>query len=475
MTKPTFHITTFGCQMNAADSDWLFRSLTVKGFSPSPVPDEADIHILNTCSVRDKPEQKVYSEIGRIRSVTRNNPNILVCVGGCVAQQAGETLFRRFSQVRLVFGPDGIASAPEAILRLLEEKRLRVSLVEFTDSFAERGLALAPKGPNGAQTVPPAVFVSIMQGCNNFCAYCIVPYVRGRQKSREPEAVLNECASLIERGAAEITLLGQNVNAYGQDGEKNPAKRGAAFRELLYRVGSLPGLKRLRFVTAHPRDMGVDSINAFADIPCLADRLHLPLQSGSDAILKRMGRGYDTAKFLSLVQELRKTRPQIHFSTDIIVGFPGETEEQFEETLHFMETVGFVSSYSFLYSARPGTRAALLPDTLGKKNKLERLSRLQAWQDAFSQKILASLQGDVVQVLLESSAAPKNAAPDGIYRQGREGRGHGVIVRMNPSPEPLRPNLAENWVGKLVPVRITGAGMYGLTGDLQISSCHNLG
>lgn len=450
----TFHITTFGCQMNAADSDWLSRSLVARGFAPAAA-DKASIHILNTCSVRDKPEQKVYSEIGRIRSVTGNSPDILVCVGGCVAQQVGEKLFKRFSQVRLVFGTDGIASAPEAIARLAEAKRLRISLIDFADRFEERDAAL------DGETVPPAAFVNIMQGCDNFCAYCIVPYVRGRQKSRGAEAVLAECASLLERGAKEITLLGQNVNAYGLDLGATPGNGGSAFGDLLYRVAALPGLSRLRFVTPHPKDMGPDMAKAFADIPILAPRLHLPLQSGSDEILRRMGRKYDTARFMELVNELRAARPEMHFSTDIIVGFPGETEEQFQETLAFMERVGFAGSFSFAYSDRPGTRASLLGDKLDKKTKFDRLARLQAWQYAFASDLLARMRGETVRVLLEGEAASKDPLPGAVYWQGREERGHSVIVRMTREAPP------GGWLGETVPVRVTGASMHGLKGDLS--------
>lgn len=435
--------------MNAADSDWLHRSLLERGFVPAALPDAADVHILNTCSVRDKPEQKVYSEIGRIRSVTNNNPDVLVCVGGCVAQQVGDKLFKRFSQVRLVFGTDGLSSAPGAISRLVDEKRLRMSLVDFAESFEERDLALSG-------TVPPSAFVSIMQGCDNFCAYCIVPYVRGRQKSREPEAIIKECAALIEKGAKEITLLGQNVNAYGLDFDAGKE----AFTALLYRIAELPGLLRLRFVTPHPKDMGPGMARAFADLPILAPRLHLPLQSGSDEILRRMGRKYDTARFMELVEELRAARPEMHFSTDIIVGFPGETEEQFEETMAFMEKVGFVGSFSFAYSDRPGTRASLLPGKLEKKTKLERLARLQAWQYSFARNILDSMKGKTVHVLFEGEAVAKDPVPGAVYWQGKDERGHNVIVRMTkPVPE-------SGWLGKLLPVMVTGASMHGLKGDL---------
>lgn len=449
MHDRTFHITTFGCQMNVADSDWLTRSLVARGFTPAP-PDAARVHILNTCSVRDKPEQKVYSEIGRIRSATENNPDILVCVGGCVAQQVGEKLFKRFSQVRLVFGTDGIASAPDAILRLTEQKRLRISLLDFADRYEERGAAV-----NGQ--VAPAAFVSIMQGCDNFCSYCIVPYVRGRQKSREPAAILTECASLLERGAKEITLLGQNVNAYGHDNGLGKE----AFGDLLYRVAELPGLKRLRFITPHPKDMGPDMAKAFKDLPILAPRLHLPLQSGSDEILRRMGRKYDTARFMELVTALREAKPEIHFSTDIIVGFPGETEEQFQETLAFMERVGFVGSFSFAYSDRPGTKASRLLDKLDKETKLERLARLQAWQYAFAKDILDGMIGTSVTVMLEGQGALKDPVPGAVYMQGREEHGHSVIVRMT-QPEP-----EGGWIGKFVTARVTGSSMHGLKADQE--------
>ena len=450
----TFHITTFGCQMNAADSDWLSRSLVARGFVPVPA-EEAAIHILNTCSVRDKPEQKVYSEIGRIRSVTKNSPDVLVCVGGCVAQQVGEKLFKRFSQVRLVFGTDGIASAPDAIARLAEERRLRISLIDFADRFEERDFAL------GGDAVPPAAFVNIMQGCDNFCSYCIVPYVRGRQKSRDADAIIMECKALLERGAKEITLLGQNVNAYGKDLDAEPGNGRSAFGDLLYRVAALPDLARLRFVTPHPKDMGPDMAKSFAELPALAPRLHLPLQSGSDEVLRRMGRKYDTARFLELVSELRAARPEIHFSTDIIVGFPGETEEQFQETLAFMEKVGFVGSFSFAYSDRPGTRASLFGDKLDKKTKFDRLARLQAWQYVFARNILDGMQGETVRVLLEEAAVAKDPAPGAVYWQGREERGHSVIVRMTRAAPP------GGWLGLTVPVRITGASMHGLKGDLE--------
>ncbi len=446
MSERTFHITTFGCQMNAADSDWLRRSLSNLGFAEGPA-DTAAVRILNTCSVRDKPEQKVYSEIGRIRSATGDDPGVLVCVGGCVAQQVGKKLFGRFKQVRLVFGTDGIADAPAAINRLVDEPQLRMSLLDFTEHYEERDLSLQK------EAVPPAAFVSIMQGCDNFCAYCIVPYVRGRQKSRSMNAVLAECEALLGRGAKEIMLLGQNVNSFGHDtGE-------GSFAQLLYKAAALPGLARLRFITPHPKDLGPDVVQAFADLPVLSPRLHLPLQSGCDRILKLMGRRYDKARFMDIVRALREARPEMHFSTDIIVGFPGETGEEFEETLAFMQEVGFAASFSFAYSDRPGTKAAMLADKLDKKTKLERLSRLQKWQFEYSRQILEGMLGQTINVLLEQPAGARDPIPGAEYWQGREERGHTAIVRVTKDAP------AGGWAGAIIPARVTGSSMHGLKGD----------
>ena len=457
MIPRTFHCITFGCQMNVNDTDWLARSLTARGFTQVPAEraEEASVYILNTCSVRDKPEQKVYSEIGRIRSVTRDNPDVLVCVGGCVAQQAGKKLFRRFSQVRLVFGADGIAQAPAAIETLVAKRSSRISLLDFEADYTEREQAW-PLSPGSTKNAgqPASAFVSIMQGCDNFCAYCIVPYVRGRQKSRAATAVLEECRIRLERGAREITLLGQNVNSYGQD----EGADGTSFTELLYRVAELPGLSRLRFVTPHPKDLAPELITAFRDIPALAPRLHLPLQSGSDRILAAMGRRYDRARFRDIVRELRIARPGIHLSTDIIVGFPGETEKDFQDTLSFMQEIGFVGSFSFVYSDRPKAKAALFPDKVERAVALDRLSRLQEWQYAHAWEMLTALTGETVDVLLEEpSPKPEHGA---VIWQGKEARGHAVNVRLT-GPEP--PN---GWRAAIVPTRITGAAMHSLRGEL---------
>ena len=416
MTR-SFHIQTFGCQMNANDSDWLSRSLKARGFTESGF-DEADVYIINTCSVRDKPEQKVYSELGRIARFCKvhGRRNVTVCVGGCVAQQVGPPLIRRFPQVRLLFGTDGIAHAPEAISRLMEEPGLRLSLLDFVDHYEERPLVwpgLSAASPSKAvaharpdrnartDRAPASAFVTIMQGCDNFCTYCIVPFVRGRQKSRRPAAVLDECRALLDGGAREITLLGQNVNSYGLDGGGSSGEAGAGFADLLYAVARLPGLERLRFVTPHPKDIAPKVIEAFAELKALCPRLHLPLQSGSDRILKAMNRRYDTARYLDTVRRLKKARPDIILTTDIIVGFPGESEEDFQATMDVMREAGFASSFSFVYSDRPGAKAVLLPGKVDRAAALERLSRLQEWQNQASNRILESMKGKTVEVLIE--------------------------------------------------------------------------
>uniref|UniRef100_UPI00265CE6E1 MiaB/RimO family radical SAM methylthiotransferase n=1 Tax=uncultured Desulfovibrio sp. TaxID=167968 RepID=UPI00265CE6E1 len=324
MIDNSFHIITFGCQMNVHDSQWLARALEARGFCEAPL-EEARVVVVNTCSVREKPEQKVMSTLGRIRQVTGNSPRVLVAVTGCVAQQLGEKLFSR--QVRLVAGSDGISGAPQAIERLLDEPALRLSLLDFTSHYVERE-------PGADTPSAPVGFVNIMQGCDNFCAYCIVPYTRGPRKSRSTKAVLDECRAWVARGAGDITLLGQNVNVFGNDKSGD----GTTFPELLRQVAAIPGLRRIRFVSAHPRDFSQETIDMFAELPQLCPRLHLPLQSGSDSMLKKMGRGYDMERYLSVVEALRKARPDIALSTDLIVGFPSETEEEFEDTLKAIDS-----------------------------------------------------------------------------------------------------------------------------------------
>ncbi|MDR2503780.1 MAG: tRNA (N6-isopentenyl adenosine(37)-C2)-methylthiotransferase MiaB [Deltaproteobacteria bacterium] len=443
--RKRFHILTFGCQMNANDSAWLARALTDRGHVPSS-REEADVHILNTCSVRAKPEDKVYTELGRISLLAQKSPErkILACVGGCVAQQCGERLFARSRELRLLFGTDGLAAAPEAIDLLLSDPQRKITLLDFNETFAEQGHKLK------AAATGPAALVSIMRGCDNFCAYCIVPLVRGRQKSRGSEDILAECRALIAGGAREITLLGQNVNSFGQDSLGD----GSSFSTLLYRVAELPGLARLRFMTSHPKDMAPALVQAFAQIPLLAPRLHLPLQSGSDRVLRAMGRGYTRAEYIALVCALRQARPDIHISTDIIVGFPGENEQDFEDTLDAMQEADFCASFSFVYSDRPGTKAATMPDKIPPALALERLSRLQVWQNHNSARILEAMRGQSAHVLLEGPSL-KNPASSW---SGREAHDFAVNLYIPPAHGAT--------TGDMLKVRITGSGKPTLKGEL---------
>ncbi len=373
-----------------------------------------------TCSVREKPEQKVHSAIGRVR---RANPGAGIAVAGCVAQQLGDE-FLKYPQVRLILGSDGIVHAPVAAERLLADPALRLSFLDFTGDYPDRAHFLPQSGPS------PAAFVNIMQGCDNFCAYCIVPYTRGRAKSRPLDAVLEECRAWLEGGACDITLLGQNVNAYEAEG---------GFYRLLKEVAVLPGLQRLHFVSAHPRDMSPQVIEAFAQLPMLAPRLHLPLQSGSDTVLERMGRGYTRAKFLDICAALRQARPDLALSTDLIVGFPGETEAEFEDSLACMREAAFMSSFSFCYSDRPGTRASTMPFKVPSDVQAQRLNRLQALQEELSAAWLQSRLGQECELLMEG------AGRDPGQWQGRSPWGDTVNVRLAQKPCP----------GSLVRVRIS--------------------
>ncbi|WP_374289865.1 tRNA (N6-isopentenyl adenosine(37)-C2)-methylthiotransferase MiaB [Desulfovibrio desulfuricans] len=442
MIEKTYHIITFGCQMNVHDSHWLGRALSARGFFEAPLED-AQVVVVNTCSVREKPEQKVMSTLGRIRQLSGGNPAVLVCVAGCVAQQLGESLFEKECQVRLVAGSDGIGNAPQAIERLLENPAQRLSLLDFTSQYVEREATTEPGVVNGA-----IAYANIMQGCDNFCAYCIVPFTRGRQKSRGSAAIIDECKALIDNGAREITLLGQNVNAFGQDKSGD----GTSFAALLRKVAALPGLERLRYVTPHPKDMGPEDIAAFGELPQLCPRLHLPMQAGSDAVLARMKRRYDSAAFLDLVERLRKARPDLALSTDLIVGFPGESEQDFQDTLHMMRASNFMSSFSFCYSDRPGTRASLFLDKIPADVAQDRLLRLQALQDELGADWLRHRVGDETTLLIENPSPKEGQGPEPSW-QGRDPYGAPVHVELPP--------MADH-TGRMVRVRISQAKKHSL-------------
>ncbi len=437
-------IQTFGCQMNVSDSDWLDRSLTSMGYEKTFVENEADVFIINTCSVRHKPEQKVYSFLGRLREFHEKKPSVFACVGGCVAQQVGRGFFERFPFVRLVFGPDGLAMAPAALQRLEHDQNLKISLLDFEDYYPERQT-------NWPDKMPPQAFVNIMQGCDNFCAYCVVPYTRGRQKSRSSEDVVRECRQLISLGVKEITLLGQNVNSYGLD----KMGREISFAGLLRIIDAIKGLKRLRFTTSHPKDMSGEAVKAFGELETLCPHLHLPLQSGSNRILGKMGRKYTRESYLELVEGLKKVRPDITLSTDLIVGFPGETDIDFQQTLDMMTRVGFDSSFSFKYSDRPGTRAELMTPKISQEVKAVRLNTLQQLQEKWTMNKLSGKVGAMDQVLIEGPSKMQNP---GVWSwKGRDSGGRVVNIDFN---------TRDDFTGRIFQVIFTRSKKHSLEGEV---------
>ena len=389
----SFFIKTFGCQMNEYDSakmaDLLQDSL---GASASTAPEEADILLLNTCSVRDKAQEKVFSLLGRWRELKETRPHTIIAVGGCVASQEGEALLRRAPFVDIVFGPQTLHRLPELIGQVRTGRRRVVDV-----SFPE--IEKFDRLPEAKQAGPTA-FLSIMEGCSNYCTFCVVPYTRGEEISRPLDDVIAEASRLAELGVKEITLLGQNVNAYR--GEVHGGGH-ADLATLIYYVAAIDGIERIRFTTSHPCEFDDSLIQAYAEVDKLASFLHLPVQSGSDRILALMKRGHTVAEYVEKVTKLKEARPGVCISSDFIVGFPGETEEDFEQTLSLIRTVGFDQSFSFIYSARPGTPAAALPD-MPREVKLERLARLQALVNAQAAEISRSMVGTVQRVLVERTS-----------------------------------------------------------------------
>jgi tRNA-2-methylthio-N6-dimethylallyladenosine synthase len=385
-----YFIKTFGCQMNEYDSARMGDVLAAaEGLAPAVDEQSADILLMNTCSVRDKAEDKVYSLLGNWRLLKVQRPDIIIGVGGCVASQEGEAITARAPFVDLVFGPQTIHRLPQ----LLSELR-RTGLAQVDVSFPEIEKFDHLPAPRASGA---SAFVSIMEGCSKFCTYCVVPYTRGEEVSRPAASVLEEVRGLVAQGVGEITLLGQNVNAY--EGPR-PGTAAMDLGQLIRAISAMPGVERVRFTTSHPLNFSDTLIEAFAHTRKLANHMHLPVQSGSDRILALMRRGYTVLEFKQKLRRLRAVRPDITISTDLIVGFPGESEHDFQHTLDLTAAVGFDQSYSFIYSRRPGTPAASLPDDVPDSVKSERLKRLQALLDTQSRAISRSMVGTVQRVLV---------------------------------------------------------------------------
>ena len=391
MTKKLF-IRTFGCQMNEYDSDKMADVLAAsEPIIRTDTPEEADIILFNTCSVREKAQERVFHDLGRVCPLKQAKPDLIIGVGGCVATQEGEAIVRRAPYVDIVFGPQTLHRLPQLIAERRHSKKAQVD-VSFPE--IEKFDHLPPARTEGA-----SAFISIMEGCSKFCTYCIVPYTRGDEVSRPFDDVLAEVAGLAEQGVGEVTLLGQNVNAYR--GKIGSGEETADLAMLIEYIAEIPGIERIRYTTSHPREMTARLIEAYAKVPKLVSHLHLPVQSGSDRVLAAMKRGYTTLEYKSLVRKLRAVRPDISLSSDFIVGFPGETAADFEKTMRLIDDVGFDASFSFIYSARPGTPAAELTDDTPQDIKLERLMRLQKRIDALAQAVSQSMVGTVQRVLVE--------------------------------------------------------------------------
>jgi tRNA-2-methylthio-N6-dimethylallyladenosine synthase len=388
MKQKRVHILTYGCQMNVSDSEKIEASLLSIGYTATRSIKNADLVILNTCSVRAKAEEKIYGVLLTMKGELKRNPRLLIGVGGCVAQQEGERLLNRVPHLSFVFGTHNLHLLPQ----MVQEAETGRRLVETSFMDDDSRLDLFPSQRGGGVSC----YVTIMQGCDNFCSYCIVPFVRGREVSRRSSDILNEINRLVENGTREITLLGQNVNSYGLKESEN-----ADFSTLLRQVAAIPGLERIRFMTSHPKDISGPLIDCYADLEKLCAHIHLPIQSGSDRVLQMMNRGYTRKEYLQKAELLRRARPGILFTSDLIVGFPGETEEEFSETLSLMEEVNFSDSYSFVYSPRPETAAASLPDEVTKTEKAERLDRLLALQRKMTADLHRALVGSRQSVLVE--------------------------------------------------------------------------
>ncbi|HEU0231314.1 MAG TPA: tRNA (N6-isopentenyl adenosine(37)-C2)-methylthiotransferase MiaB [Burkholderiaceae bacterium] len=385
-------IRTFGCQMNEYDSDKMADILHAdQGIERTNTPEDADVILFNTCSVREKAQEKVFSDLGRVQHLKRENPDLIIGVGGCVASQEGEAIVRRAPYVDVVFGPQTLHRLPDLIARRRASGQPQVD-IRFPE--IEKFDAMPPARVEG-----PTAFVSIMEGCSKYCSFCVVPYTRGEEVSRPFDDVLVEVADLADQGVREVTLLGQNVNAYR--GAMGGTDDIADFAMLLEYVHEIPGIERIRYTTSHPKEMTTRLIEAHGKLDKLVPFLHLPVQSGSDRVLAAMKRGYTSLEYKSIVRRLRAARPGLSLSSDFIIGFPGEGEAEFEKTLDLIRHVGFDQSFSFVYSRRPGTPAADLDDDTPQALKLERLHRLQALINDQAAKISHDMVGTIQRVLVE--------------------------------------------------------------------------
>jgi tRNA-2-methylthio-N6-dimethylallyladenosine synthase len=444
MQKKVF-IKTFGCQMNEYDSDKMADVLHLSdGLIKTDRPEDADVILLNTCSVREKAQEKVFSDLGRLRELKKKNPDLLIGVGGCVASQEGEAIVKRAPFVDMVFGPQTLHRLPQMISerRFTGRPQVDISFPEI-----EKFDHMPPARVEGA-----TAYVSIMEGCSKYCSYCVVPYTRGEEVSRRFEDVLTEVAGLAAQGVKEITLLGQNVNAFRgvmEDGEI------ADFALLIEYIAEMPGIQRIRFVTSHPKEFTQRLIDTYAKVPKLVDHLYLPAQHGSDRILAAMKRGYTALEYKSVLRRLREVRPNITISSDFIVGFPGETDEDFNALMKLITDIGFDSSFSFVFSPRPGTPAANLADDTPAEVKLKRLQHLQAVVQDNASKISQAMLGTVQRILVEG---PSKKDPNELQGRTENNR----VVNFDGGPNSAR------LIGELIDVTIVQTFAFSLRGEIIV-------
>lgn len=390
LSPKRIYVDTYGCQMNEHDSQRMVSLMASEGYLPTEHPEEADLIVLNSCSVREKAEQKLRSRAGALKHLKKAKPDLVLAIGGCVAQQEGRRLMGRIPHADVIFGPDHLHRLPEFVHRVHQGERV------LEADFMERArYEFPPVEEHGPRRV--TAYVNVMKGCDKFCSFCIVPFTRGREVSRPAQDIVDEVKRLTDHGTVEVVLLGQTVNSYG----KRRKDGHIPFDELLWRVAEVPGVKRLRFTSPHPKDFSDAQIQAFRDLPALCPHMHLPVQSGSSRVLKDMRRGYSREEYLEVVDRLREVAPQVALGTDIIVGFPGETEEDFELTLSLLDRVRYHSAYSFAYSERVGTRALRIEPAVPPEVRFERLRTLQARQETITQAWLRSMVGTRQEVLIE--------------------------------------------------------------------------
>ena len=440
MVKKLF-IRTFGCQMNEYDSDKIADVLAAsEDIVKTDRPEDADIVVFNTCSVREKAQERVFHDLGRVRLLKQERPDLIIGVGGCVASQEGPAIIARAPFVDVVFGPQTLHRLPQLIA---DRQRSGTAQVDVSFPEIEKFDSLPPARTEGA-----AAFVSIVEGCSKFCTYCIVPYTRGGEVSRPFDDVLTEVADLAAQGVGEVTLLGQNVNAYR--GAMGDSDETADLALLIEYIAEIPGIERIRYTTSHPRELTQRLIDAYARIPKLVSHLHLPVQSGSDRVLAAMKRGYTALEYKSLVRKLRAARPDISLSSDFIVGFPGETAEDFEKTMKLIDDVGFDASFSFLFSPRPGTPAAEMADATPRELLVARLTRLQQRIEELAQAVSRGMVGTIQRVLVEGPSKK-----DAHELAGRTDNNRVVNFQGNP-----------RLIHRFIDVRITSAMPHSLRGEV---------